>query len=571
MKRTKKAKHKPYSLRKQMTFIILMCWLVPMAFLALVLGGYLTFGLGHQIYRSVGEQLQLRLEMGADRVNSAVEASRLPSYDPELRSAWNQYQADGDYIELYQSTMTILSRLYQADSRFRYAVFSFSADPENMSLMVVSGSSGLVSGKQVREQWQSDLPAVLDVARDLGTAVCFWKENEQIYLVRNLLNSDYQPIGVLALALNHSYYFDDLSLLTWASNVSVELGEDTLLTIKGEEPVLTGTNLMERTVTERDFSLRGYAVVDVGSIMAGFQAYPWLLLAMFLSLLLLLRVTFQFFRKRITDPMEILISGSLDIWEGKYGGQIDCPAESKELEYLIDSFNQMSSQLQHQFECIYQEELARRDAQFKALQAHINPHFLNNTLESINWQARMNGDMEVSRMIEALSTVLDAALDRKGNPEVRLSEEMTYVNAYLYIITQRFGDRLSIEIDLPEELMCCMVPRLILQPVIENAVEHSAGANGRGKITLRGRRQEDRLILEIENDGGLPPEDAQLIERLLSPDYDMSQENIGHIGIANVNQRLRILYGPDCGLSIRAGEGKLVTARLTVALPEKAA
>ena len=132
----------------------------------------------------------------------------------------------------------------------------------------------------------------------------------------------------------------------------------------------------------------------------------------------------------------------------------------------------MSARLQTQFDCLYQEELARRDAQIKALQAHINPHFLNNTLESINWQARMSGDVKASRMIEALSTVLDAALDRKGMPEVPLSEEMRYVNAYLYIVTQRFGERLKVDIDLPGALMGCRVPRLILQPVIENAVEH---------------------------------------------------------------------------------------------------
>lgn len=248
------------------------------------------------------------------------------------------------------------------------------------------------------------------------------------------------------------------------------------------------------------------------------------------------------------------------------GRQIDCAAGSREFEYLTDSFNQMSAQLQNQFDCIYREELARRDAQIKALQAHINPHFLNNALETINWQARMSGDIKASKMIEALSTVLDAALDRKGLPEVRLAEEMTYVNAYLYIISQRFGKRLSVTIDLADELMECMVPRLILQPVIENAVEHGIGPGGQGHITLRGYLQRGFLILEIENDGGLTPEDAEHIRRLLSPDYDMAGEPSGSIGIANVNQRLRILYGPDCGLTIFPGAGSLVTARLTVAL-----
>ena len=174
------------------------------------------------------------------------------------------------------------------------------------------------------------------------------------------------------------------------------------------------------------------------------------------------------------------MAGAADIREGKWGRRVDCQAGSREFEYLTDSFNQMSAQLQNQFDCLYQEELARRDAQIKALQAHINPHFLNNTLETINWQARMSGDAKASKMIEALSTVLDAALDRKGMPEVRLAEEMTYVNAYLYIVAQRFGRRLTVDIDLPDQLMDCMVPRLILQPVIENAVEHGIKPGGQG-------------------------------------------------------------------------------------------
>ena len=114
--------------------------------------------------------------------------------------------------------------------------------------------------------------------------------------------------------------------------------------------------------------------------------------------------------------------------------------------------------------------------------------------------------------------------------------------------------------------MDCMVPRLILQPVIENAVEHGVGPGGRGRIALRGCLREGFLILEIENDGGLSPEDEAHIARLLSPDYDVLGEPSRNIGIANVNLRLRILYGPACGLTIFPGEGTLVTARLTIAL-----
>ena len=104
----------------------------------------------------------------------------------------------------------------------------------------------------------------------------------------------------------------------------------------------------------------------------------------------------------------------------------------------------MSGQLQSQFEHIYREELALRDARIMALQSQINPHFLNNTLEIINWEARMAGDVKVCGMLEALSTILTAAMDRDKRATVHLSQELMYVDAYLYIIKERLGKRLTV-------------------------------------------------------------------------------------------------------------------------------
>lgn len=555
------------SLRRQMAWIILLCWLLPMAIAATVVGWYLLSGAGRQKEQAIAEQFQMNLQLGADRVNSAVEASRLPSYDPEFREGWNQYRRDGVYNLLYRRSYALFNRLYQSDSRFLYGVFCFSDDPEEKVITVVNGSAGLFHN-QVREQWTADWPAVRELASRLDTTVGFLEREGRVYLVRNMMDSGYRPVGVLALALDTDYFFGDLALLPWAAAVSVTLERSVTLTLKGSAPPQPGVRTVEHTIRSRDYTLLGTAEVDYAALLTGAESYRWLLPAMGFSLLLLLLFTFRFFRRRISQPVRVLMEGAAHIRQGELGYRIDTGTGSREFQYLTDSFNQMSGQLRRQFDRLYQEELARRDAQIKALQAHINPHFLNNTLEIINWQARMSGDVKASKMIEALSTVLDAALDRKGSPQVRLAEEMTYVNAYLYIIKERYGRRLTVDVDLPDELMDCLVPRLILQPVIENAVEHGIGPSGRGQVALRGFREGERLILEIENNGGLSPRDEEHIARLLSPDYDMQNEPSGNIGIANVNQRLRILYGPDCGLTITRGEGSAVTARLTVAVRE---
>ncbi len=353
------------SLRGQMTFILLLCWLLPMLLAAGALGGYLAFGLGRQSQRAIAEQFQLNLRMGADRVESAVEASRLPSYDPELREAWSEYRQGENYALLYRRCSSLFTRLYQSDSRFRYAVFCFSDDPEDRAITVVNSGSG-ASERQVRERWRDDLPAVAELAGGLDTAVGFLNQDGQVYLVRNLLDSTYRTIGVLALALNQPYYFEDLSLLSWASAVSVELGPDTVLTVKGEAPPPEGDGVLEVEVTKRDCVLRGRASADYDALLAGFGAYRYMLGAMALSLLLLLLLTFRFFRRKISQPIEALMAGAADIQEGQWGRQIDCRTGSREFEYLTGSFNQMSAQLQNQFNRLYQEELARRDAQIKA-------------------------------------------------------------------------------------------------------------------------------------------------------------------------------------------------------------
>ena len=227
------------SLRRQMAWIILLCWLLPMVIAATGVGWYLLSGSGRQKEQAMAEQFQMNLQLGADRVNSAVEASRLPSYDPEFREGWNQYRQDGVYNLLYRRSYALFNRLYQSDSRFLYGVFCFADDPEDRVITVVNGSAGLFHN-QVREQWTADSEAVLELAAGLDTTVGFLEREGRVYLVRNMMDSSYRPIGVLAPALDPDYFFGDLALLSWASAVSVRLEPEVTLTLKGEAPPQPG-------------------------------------------------------------------------------------------------------------------------------------------------------------------------------------------------------------------------------------------------------------------------------------------------------------------------------------------
>ena len=201
-----------------------------------------------------------------------------------------------------------------------------------------------------------------------------------------------------------------------------------------------------------------------------------------------------------------------------------------------------------------------------ALQSQINPHFLNNTLEIINWEARLMENYKVSGMIEALSTILGATMNRKQQQHIPLAEELSYADAYFFIISTRLGERFQVIKDIDESLLQVPVPRLIIQPIIENAVEHGMNAQNQGIVTLHIFSKEDKLYIEVRNLGELTAKDKERIDALLSEDYNADNERSTSLGIRNVNRRLKIIYGNDCGLSIKSDKDGSTVSTIIVKL-----
>ena len=163
----------------------------------------------------------------------------------------------------------------------------------------------------------------------------------------------------------------------------------------------------------------------------------------------------------------------------------------------------------------------------------------------------MNGNYKVSGMIEALSTMLGATMNRKEQQFHSIAEEMAYADAYLYIIQQRFGTKFQCVKQIDEKWMDVQVPRLIVQPIVENAVEHGMDFAREGKVEIRLHECGDGYLrIEVEDSGHLSKEDRKKIDRLLSPDAKVSGEKRVSLGIRNVDQRIKMIYGENCGLFI---------------------
>lgn len=233
-----------------------------------------------------------------------------------------------------------------------------------------------------------------------------------------------------------------------------------------------------------------------------------------------------------------------------------------ELAVLNASFNQMVERIGNLVEDIRVEQLNLRATELKLLQAQINPHFLYNTLETIRMKARSCRQPEIEQLVKMLARILRNNV-HAGAGLVTLRHELELVESYLKIQQYRFEDRLEYAFQVEEELWELQVLPLILQPLVENSIVHGLECKeGTGHIWIRAVQEGDICRIQVEDDGLGIPED---VLRRLQESLNCQDLNRAHIGVRNVHQRLRLKYGPSCGLAIESEEGRYtrITVRVT--------
>lgn len=241
-----------------------------------------------------------------------------------------------------------------------------------------------------------------------------------------------------------------------------------------------------------------------------------------------------------------------------------------EIGVLTDTYNYMTEEINSLMDSQKQAAEELRMAEFRALQAQINPHFLYNTLDMINWLAQTGRSHEVREAIQVLSRFYKLTLSRRELTNT-IEAELEHVSLYVKLQNMRYENCVDFVMDVPEELYEYTIPKLTFQPIVENAFLHGIMAKEKkqGSILLTGWRSGDDIEFIISDDGaGIPP---QKLDDLLDDvsesdraDSSMRHAAPGHIGIYNTNLRLKSLYGSRYGLSFtsRLGKGTDVTVRI---------
>jgi two-component system sensor histidine kinase YesM len=199
------------------------------------------------------------------------------------------------------------------------------------------------------------------------------------------------------------------------------------------------------------------------------------------------------------------------------------------------------------------EESEKKKAEIRALRYQINPHFLYNTLNSIRWMAKLNRTNDVDRSVTALVHLLEGSLERNG-VFIRLGDELELLRKYMIIQNYRYDNQIELRIDCPEDMEDLHVPRMLLQPIVENAIFHGiAPLDEGGVIQIRITLQEQDVIVRIEDNGiGIKPE---RIKGLLSYEQDHSKQGMTHIGLRHVHQTVQLYYGSRYGVWVESTEG----------------
>ena len=323
---------------------------------------------------------------------------------------------------------------------------------------------------------------------------------------------------------------------------------------------LSGKNL---TLNVRTIGYTGWKLVGVTpSAALGIDGIKFRFFVLFVAdlFLFLLAMINAFISDKISNPIKRLDGSVREIESGNLDVEI-VPSGSYEVEHLGKSIKNMLGRIKVLMSDLVAEHNAKRKSEFDTLQSQINPHFLYNTLDIIVWMIENENSDKAVNIVTALAKFFRISLS-KGKNIITVKDEVEHVRNYLMIQNMRFKNRFEYSIDVDEKVLSYSSLKLMLQPLVENAIYHGMEfMDGDGEIDVKVFKEDDSLYFMITDNGLGMSED--MVETLLSKDFVPSKKGSG-IGVKNVNERIKLYFGSEYGLKVESepDEGTKITIHL---------
>ena len=321
----------------------------------------------------------------------------------------------------------------------------------------------------------------------------------------------------------------------------------------------------ERSVIVRTVGYTGWKIVSVTPVsqfsmnLVQMRFFFFVILAFSLILIILLNLILS---EQIADPIKKLENSVKDLEKGGAKPESDIYiGGSQEVQHLGRAVQSMLEQRNRLMDNILEEQESKRKSELEALQSQINPHFLYNTLDSIVWMIESNRYDEAISMITDLASLFRISLS-KGENIISIEKEVQHARNYINIQKVRYKNKFVVKFDIDEQILNYSTMKLILQPLLENAIYYGMESmDDEGRIYVRGYQKGDDIYLEVEDNGlGMP---ESVTEKLLVEDNQLPKRGSG-IGLLNVQRRIQIYFGKEYGLNITSelDEGTKVTIQL---------
>ena len=283
------------------------------------------------------------------------------------------------------------------------------------------------------------------------------------------------------------------------------------------------------------------------------------MIAIYAVMLIVTLVLVQFLSLRLSENITRPIKSLRDLMRKTEEGNLSLRFEDRSRDEINDlglTFNHMLQRIEQLLDRVRFEEDQKRKAELKIVQEQFKPHFLYNTLDTINWMAREHGAKDIVKLVDALTNVFRISLSH-GKDYITIKEEVSYISNYLYVQKTRYEDKLVFEIDADDECMTTMVPKLILQPLLENAIYHGIKLKrGTGHIHVSVKKQEDMICMSVSDDGkGMDEATRDSLRKLLQTgdgNRELDPDDNQSFGLYYVRERLQLRYGENYKVDVES-------------------
>lgn len=549
---------KPVSLRKQLSRLITFCCTA----VVLIQASIMVSMLFHQYIRQEKEDTLYLLEHINTKTNSSFEYMEdlvLVLQDQTgLQDFFYSKNFDTDSAtECLKTSASLFSERNQLSfgAPFIEKIYLFNFNGDSIYNLYYPVTLSKI------EPEQKKYAQLNDTFVHNGQQFYFASENDFIHLCLYLYNAQMQPLGTCIFTLNKESILknyeiiEDYRFYSW----SIASKEQTLL--KNEQlPTSQKSSNLEHSLTT-GFGLTLYAGIPVSVAYSTLSSTMGMILLISAAVILILSLIGHTLAISYVKPLETIAEKIKLVGKGNFDTKLsEYPVE--ELQNISDTFNEMTDEIHHLVNEVYETRLIAQQAEIQYLQSQMNPHFLSNALTMIQMQAALNKDEEVQKLLHKLASLYQGKIFRKDEYFILLSEEIEIVDFYLSLQSSRFREKIAYSISYEgdaDNYKHLQVPRLSIEPLVENAVCHGLIPKAEpGTIKINISKALHALEITIADDGvGFTPDSVA---------QHQNDTNHTHVGLWNTNKLIRNLCGAEFGLNIEStkGHGTIVHVRLPI-------